>query len=408
MKNVYIYLILASFLFSNGYLLAQEKCSTSHRKQQALQNPEIAKRVAEIEAFTQDWISEHKDKKVQNVITLPVVVHVLYHNQSANISDAQVLSQFQILNDDFRLLNDNFEDTPAAFKPFAADVEIEFCLASFDPNGNPTSGITRKQVDSDFDYDNDYYNPDWGGQSPWDNTSYINVWITEELDGLGFAYSPGTADEEDGIVVVHKSWGNTGTAEAPNDLGRTGTHEFGHYLNLDHVWGPEDGGCGEDDFVNDTPLQYEENYGCDNTFPLHDDCTPSGNGVMFMNHMDYGDDACLTMFTEGQKLRMLAAANGPRASLLESNACNLMSNTTNLLAFDFMVSPNPAQDIINLSINYDKELRIALVDMNGKVLKEAVMQNNLSLAVDDVAAGIYFIKVVTKNAFATQKIVITK
>ena len=119
--------------------------------------------------------------------------------------------------------------------------------------------------------------------------------------------------------------GTTGTAAAPYDLGRTGTHEVGHYFNLDHVWGPGNGGCGQDDGVADTPLQSAPNYSCP-SFPETDNCSGLPNGVMFSNYMDYVDDACMTIFTTGQKTRMLAALNGPRSSLLSSNGCAGVNN----------------------------------------------------------------------------------
>ena len=161
-----------------------------------------------------------------------------------------------------------------------------------------------------FDYENDYFDPNNGGKAPWDNTKYLNVWIGNltSIGLLGFATPPGTAGNDDGTVISHDAWGTMGTVVSPNHLGRTATHEIGHYLNLEHVWGLN-GGCNDDDMVTDTPNQDTESGGCP-TFPLLDNCTTSGDGVMFMNYMDYSDDACLVMFTAGQKARMLAALNG--------------------------------------------------------------------------------------------------
>lgn len=408
MKKISTLIVLLLVVISTA--AAQEKCGTSALKTERLQDSAIAQRVTEIENFTQNWI-QNSSVTQREVVTLPIVVHVLYANATQNISEAQIQSQIDILNADFRKMNADFNTTPAAFQTVAADTEIEFCLASIDPEGNPTSGITRTEVDEDFDIENDYYDPEFGGHAPWDNTKYINVWLCDLLDAselLGFATAPGTADEDDGAVIAYNVWGNTGMLSAPNDLGRTATHEIGHYLNLDHVWGPSNGGCNEDDFVADTPPQDEPNYGCDNTFPLHDDCSPNGDGVMFSNFLDYGDDACLTMFTQGQKERMLAALNGPRAGLLSSNGCGLMSNTNEALEQAVQVAPNPASSVLNITNNFGATLQLDLYNLNGQLLlstEMATFSTTKILNISDLVDGVYFLKITSEQLILTQKII---
>ena len=328
-------ILLVFTLLSMPSSLLGQKCQTSEKRASRIaQNPKIAVAMNQINQHTEDWIATQQESvQIRAVETVPVVVHVVWLNSSENISEAQIMSQIDVLNEDFRKLNSNASTTPAAFAAIAADVEIEFCLAKIDPNGNPTNGITRTQTTiNEIGETEFFYSTTGGGHDPWDNTKYINIWIcNQEAGSLGFATPPGTADppESDGVVIPSVYFGTIGTAanSAPNHLGRTATHEIGHYFNLEHIWGPGNGGCNEDDFVSDTPNQDVESGGCP-TFPFTDNCTSSGSGINFQNYLDYSDDDCMTMFTEGQKMRMLAALNGPRASLLNSNVCVEVPCTT--------------------------------------------------------------------------------
>jgi hypothetical protein len=232
------------------------------------------------------------------------------------------------LNDDFRKMNSNFNsNTPAAFKAVAADVQLEFCLATTDINGNASAGVTRTSIASNFNVENNYFNAGSGGVPAWDRNKYLNIWVGAIGGGtLGFAYLPGTANaNEDGVVIDYRAFGTTGTAGSGGfdefGLGRTTTHEVGHFLNLEHIWGYNNGGCGEDDYVSDTPSQNQPSGGCPSGVQT-DNCTGAPNGIMYQNYMDYSDDACMSLFTNGQKTRMLAALNASRPGLLSSNACS--------------------------------------------------------------------------------------
>ena len=335
-KNLSFILLITLLLALNPHIGLGQKCLTSEIRQQKLKkNPQIQNELNRINKFTKKWITDHNNRpKGLKVETLPVVVHVIWRENEENISDEQIYSQLIVLNEDFRKLNSNKSSTPAAFASLASDVELEFCLASRDPSGNETNGITRTNTSiDDIGNTEAYYQSNMSGKDSWDPSKYINIWICDIGDDgtLGFAYLPGMADppEADGMVIAPQYFGNTGTAtnSSPNHLGRTVTHEMGHYFNLGHLWGFDQGGCNEDDFVADTPNQFEESTECPN-FPLFDDCTPAGDGIMFNNYMDYADDECMTMFTTGQKMRMLAALNGPRASLLSSDGCAAHTNTS--------------------------------------------------------------------------------
>ena len=284
------------------------------------QDPQLAQKMAQDEIDLQNRIQNQSNNKMSSVITIPVVVHVVYNNLTNNISDAQIQSQIDILNEDFRRLNADTSSTPLTFQSVAADVEIEFCLASQDPYGITTNGITRT-LTSQFSFtgNDDMKFSSSGGIDAWNTNDYLNIWVCNLSGGLlGYAQFPNSGSiYTDGVVCDYEYFGNIGTATSPFHLGRTVTHEVGHWLNLRHIWG--DAYCG-DDFCNDTPTQEQSNGGCP-TFP-HLTCSNGPNGDMFMNYMDYSNDACMNMFTEDQKTRMLDAINTHRSALLTSNGCN--------------------------------------------------------------------------------------
>jgi len=265
------------------------------------------------------------------IIRIPVVVHVLFHTDQENIDQTQIESQIAALNRDYRLHNEDRSQIPAPFRVFATDTLIEFGLAVRDPQGNPTTGVTRTRTSKTvFPYNqfdplatkklDDAIKFDGFGKAAWPRDSYLNLW-TCSIDGglLGYAQFPGGAAATDGVVILNKAFGSGGIAAAPYNLGRTAVHEVGHWLNLLHIWGDDGGGCSRSDNVEDTPNQADSN-GSDvrvANFP-HITCNNGPNGDMFMNYMDYVDDDTMFMFTKGQLRRMNATLAGPRASLATS------------------------------------------------------------------------------------------
>ncbi|MBE0641286.1 MAG: hypothetical protein IH599_04575, partial [Bacteroidales bacterium] len=299
-----------------------ERCGTMpHLEVLKAADPGLEERMEKLEQMTNAWLlnNSHKLKNTNEVITIPVVVHVVYANASQNVSDAQILSQIEALNKDYRRLNADAGNTPSIFQPVAADIEIEFCMASRDPNGNPTNGITRKQTtNTNFTvFNNSVKFPAAGGTSPWDASSYLNLWVCKIQGGvLGYAQFPGGSPATDGVVIDYQSFGTMGAATYPFNKGRTATHEVGHWLNLYHIWGDDNGACTGSDYVNDTPNQGAEYYNCP-SYPK----SSCGTEDMFMNYMDYVNDNCMNMFTQGQKARMLAAMNLWRSGLFTSLGC---------------------------------------------------------------------------------------
>ena len=306
-------LLLLALTFTTS-LSAQRNCGAMEHLEMEMQNdPKRAIKLQQIEQQTRNFIQNTDARAVNGVITIPVVVHVVYNTAAENISDAQVQSQIDVLNADFRRTNSDADGTWSQ----AADTEIEFCLASVDPNGNPTNGITRTStsVSAFSTNDNMKFNSS-GGKDAWPAGDYLNMWSCDISGGiLGYAQFPGGNPATDGVVMDYQYFGTIGTATAPFDLGRTATHEVGHWLNLRHIWG--DGNCNVDDFVSDTPTSDAPNYGCATG---HVSCSTVD---MVQNYMDYSDDACMNLYTTGQKTRMRALfePGGARASLLNSAAC---------------------------------------------------------------------------------------
>ncbi len=291
-------------------------CSAmDHLQIQIDKDPATIQRMEAVERHTQSFLDGKIAADRNAIVTIPVVFHVVWKSVSENISDAQLQSQLDVLNDDFRRMNADATNQ----WPQAADSQIEFCLASVDPSGNATSGIVRvKTKKRSFSYTNDGVKfASSGGSDAWPTGDYLNIWVCNLSNGLlGYAQFPGSgAANTDGVVNDYAYTGSGGSAQSPYDLGRTATHEVGHWLNLRHIWG--DGGCGVDDFVGDTPESDASNGGCATG---HVSC---GSVDMVENYMDYSYDACMNLFTAGQSSRMQAlfASGGFRESLLSSNGC---------------------------------------------------------------------------------------
>ncbi len=277
--------------------------------------PEYRERRLEAETQTRESIrSGQAMRVVTELITLPVVVHIVHRAPEENISDAQVKSQTKVLNRDFRLKNPDKRSTPAAWKGLLIDANIEFALATEDPDGNPTTGITRTATTVEsFGVDDGVKSSTSGGVNPWPTDRYLNFWVCRLSNNLlGYAQFPGGPAETDGVVILYTAFGTQGTAQPPFNLGRTATHEVGHFLGLRHIWGDRNDGTGND-FVTDTPPAMQANMGKPR-FP-HISMDNGPNGDMFMNYMDYVDDDTMCMFTSGQVARMNASLAGPRRVL---------------------------------------------------------------------------------------------
>jgi hypothetical protein len=263
-------------------------------------DPTLALRMNKIDAFTEKAMLS--GRLVNGKVEIPVVVNVLYRTAAENISLAQIQSQIDVLNKDFNALNSDYSSVPTLFSGVKANVGITFVLQN----------VVRKSTTTSSWSTNDAMKKSAKGIAPTTPTTVLNMWSCNLGGGiLGYAQFPGGASATDGVVIDNNAFGSTGTAAAPFNLGRTATHEVGHWMNLRHIWG--DATCGSD-LVSDTPTHNDANYGIP-AYPHYSTCT--GTPVeMTMNYMDYTDDAGMYMFSNGQKSRMAAlfVSGGARAS----------------------------------------------------------------------------------------------
>lgn len=301
-------------------------CATmdEHRRM-AMLSPEYRRRRREIELETKQFIARYREEGLRSgVVRIPVVVHVVWNTAAQNVSDAQIQTQIDVLNADFRALNADAAGIPAHFAGVAADTRIEFALAVRGPDCTATTGITRTNTTTTGFTKatrNNVKSTATGGADPWPSDRYLNMWVANFTDSLlGFATFPGGPAALDGFVVDTEAFGTIGTATAPFNLGRTATHEIGHWLNLIHIWGDDTAladQCSQSDNCADTPNQADETYG--NPAGIRISCSNGPNGDMYMNYMDYTDDAGMLMFTQDQALRMNATLAVARNSLLSSD-----------------------------------------------------------------------------------------
>ena len=318
--------LILSLLFISNFTFAQNteltRCSTTeYMERQMEEHPGYMERRQQIEEFTRNYISENaSSRKAGEIIYIPTVVHVVYKNAAENISDAQVLSQIRVLNEDFRKM---FGTNGWNTNPVGVDSKIEFVMAQRDPNGDPTNGITRTStIVPAFTVTDDVKYSSKGGKDAWDTKKYLNFW-TCDLGGpiLGYAQFPGGSPETDGVVIGYKYYGVGHSGAGQYNLGRTATHEVGHWLNLRHIWG--DGNCASD-LVDDTPPSKGENTGCPKGETSN--CNGKTTQDMIENYMDYTDDICMNIITKGQADRMKAALDGPRAGIKDSDGLDTIPN----------------------------------------------------------------------------------
>lgn len=304
------------------FLSAQNRvCSAPEVLENMLKSdPDMQERLNAIERHTQEYTQRAPSVSERTVIHIPVVVHVVHNSAAENISDAQVQSQIDVLNKDFRKLNAEAASIPSAFLNISADIEINFCLATVTPNGTATNGIDRHLTSkTSWTSNDDMKRSLKDGVAAWDASRYLNIWVCNLGSGsLGYSSFPGATPNYDGVVIDYRYFGTINT-RAPFHLGRTTTHEVGHWLGLFHIWG--DTRCG-DDHVEDTPLHHGANFGCP-TYPAYNATCGDNIIEMPMNFMDYTNDACMSMFTLGQKSRMRSyfTPGGARYSIIEANLC---------------------------------------------------------------------------------------
>ena len=369
-----IILCLMILLSVIGYS-QKKRCGTDEVNFTRLQNnPSLIQKRKQQESDFQKSILNNSKKRLS--LTIPVVVHVIYNTELENISDDQILSQIDALNLDYNKLNSDTLKSNHAFYPLAGNVGVKFQLAQKDPNGNPTTGVTRTKTSKTNWGDDDIYNDKMkftstGGIENWDPKRYLNIYTVRFADSvqlLGYAYFPEdltSFPETDGVVIDFRCFGTNGTSGLEGfdayKLGRTVTHEVGHWLGLIHIWGDKvfetDKACG-DDQVSDTPPAEGDNSG-NPTFPHrpNNKCGSDANGEMYMNYMDYVHDKSMVMFSKGQVNRMTSYINSYRS--------DLMNNIFQNISINYLSIKTPYNDSVFASSSKTIQLNVSVKPINA-------------------------------------------
>lgn len=340
-------LLFVCFSLITGHLTAQTRCLTHEVHQKKMEMDALYRKHFELvnnRTLNNGIIAS---SMLDTTITIPVVIHVLFNSADQNISDEEIQSQIDILNEDFAANNASSLDVPIDWINLITDSKIRFKLAQRDPAGNNSNGIIR--VSSTLleyqIFDPAIYSTSLGGSDAWPRSKYLNIWVCKlEGNALGYANFPGSSANQDGVVINYKAFGRNGIAKAPYNFGRTCTHEIGHWLILSHIWGDDNNDCSVSDFpitqqgIDDTPNQEGPTFRCQR-FPELDNCSSTSPGIMYMNFMDYTDDKCMMFFTPGQIWRMRTTLNGIRDSLKISNGHVLPNLYNSDIAIDSVLNP---------------------------------------------------------------------
>ncbi|MCY7351426.1 MAG: T9SS type A sorting domain-containing protein [Cytophagaceae bacterium] len=413
---------------------AQDRCATA--KFDSVLNTRVAgwqRSRQRLEALVQQKLAQQpiisleRARAEATLLRIPVVVHVVHNNAAGviggpdkgNISEQQILSQIQVLNEDYRRLpgTNGFNTNPVG-----ADMEIEFFLATLDPAGNPTNGITRHYSPrTDFDvFDDDQTLADIVS---WPSDRYLNIWVvTFSSSGyLGIAQYPAaegiagldTTDADrvstDGVIIDHRSFGsNTGTTVSGSYKdGRTATHEIGHWLGLIHTWG--DSFCG-DDFCADIPVTERPNR-TRNCTEMFSNCNGTRTRNMIENYLDYSPDLCMNTFTEDQKRRVRAVLTAsPRRRRLVSST-NVLAETEQL---QIKIFPNPAKTYIELDAQFQglRDVTLSLLDVQGRLLFTQTFpdrpSNHFIVSQPNLPAGLYLVRVEAGDEVVVKRVYLTQ
>ena len=320
------YLLGLAFLLFAFDLAAQDRCASmdlldlKFRANPALKT-KFENRELQLQRIISQRVASGKTLRTTGLVTIPVVFHLVLRNQS-QVTDAQIQAQLDTINKDYAGTNAGAAKIPSYFQSLFGQSGIQFCLAQRTPGDEPSTGINRVTTTrSSFDYTTNYVkHTNTGGVDAWDTDRYLNIWICDlSSSTLGYATFPddGVKDEQ-GVAVDYASL--PGGSAAGFNAGKTLTHEVGHYFNLIHIWGDDNGSCSGTDEVADTPNQGNSTSAL-HTGVLTDNCTTTAPGIMYQNYMDYTPDADLLMFTKLQVARMEAAFITYRSLMSQSNAC---------------------------------------------------------------------------------------
>ena len=383
----------------------------------------------------------------QQAITIPVVIHIVHRTQdnigaNTNISNAQIEDQLRVLNEDFSKTNTEFPNPPRnTFLSYAGNPNIKFCLATTNPEGNPTTGITRTPTSKtswdadDADEKNDMKLSTQGGMDNWDPLRYMNIWVCNLSNSsgggqtLGYAYLPGLQGSnsqswKDGLVVDYKWFGTIGNASSSSD-GRTPTHEIGHYLGLSHTFCESGGCCDNDDWnVDDTPATDGIYWGSVNSSTNNNTCNDLSYSNIFTtdvldmdeNYMSYASNTW--MFSNSQATAMLNVLNaqtwqGGRVELKNSTVsvnCTGIIGTVGVNEYqleNINIYPNPSLGTLHIA-SQTKINTISVSNIIGKQIFFTKDFNTNTIDLSSFENGVYFINISTNKGTHIEKIILTK
>lgn len=447
------------------------RCYTvEHEKQRRLLNPNLPT-TEDFENWLSPLVQEYKEalrenpQRSNNTYTIPVVVHVLHNGDNANISTAQIQSQIDVLNEDFnRLAGSRGAGTSSIanlnYNGLAAVMNVHFVMAEFDENGNPTNGINRVHIGQRFGINggatrNELENTIKPGTS-WNPTQYMNMWTVKfkapddnllgyaqfpEGSGLSGMSSASSNAATDGVVMRYTAFGTSDQDDGsfvtatPYDLGRTATHEVGHWLGLRHIWGdgigcnlpvaPPSCSCLFDDYCDDTPNSEKANYSC-NGLEISA-CYNHIGRDMVENYMDYSNDECMNIFTNDQKARVIAVlTNSPRRKELNSspaisgnfsdndNNRFLVSNGGTNIGNSTIVSnifPNPVQESLHLVLeNTEENVVVNLRNYLGQRIEISTdfQGDRVQINTSSLPNGFYLVEVSRGAVVESYKIVVKR
>jgi hypothetical protein len=379
MKKIYTSLTLCLLAFAGH---AQHICISQ-------QNPPMDGTAQQLESELQRWLEQHPQAaSAREVVQIPTVVHVIWKNPQENLADSLIHRTIELVNKDWRRQNDDTVNTPTHFLPVAADMGIELVLASIDPEGNATDGITRTYSDStEFSMFHEHMKYDsTGGKTAWNPDQYLNIWTVRSIDQgsfggitLGMSTMPGLEYDVPGVVIR--------SSQFTSDEGsRTLTHELGHYFCLLHLCAGDT--CSNADLVDDTPIcDYLLNFVFECSDSITYSCDSVAFGDMRSNFMGYTTPSCANLFTQGQRERTIGCINTNYPGLPTSPGLGIGAMEYSTIA----IHPNPTKGALRFEATTAGAY--AIVDLIGRTLMSSnAIQGQNTLDMTTLPNGIYLLR----------------